>query len=103
MSKQASAQMSVMWRKPTYLYFKTNFLEGRDLGEFSTCVKVRQYLGIGCLSQDSITFSVRKIQKNDPLWLLIVKWQGGSERVTFTEKILCAFPNVSLSQQLRRC
>lgn len=45
--------------------------------QFSTCIKVRQYFGIGCLSQDSITFSVRKIQKKPHFgsWL----WNGKGE------------------------
>lgn len=47
--KQASAQMSMMWSNPTYLYFKTNFLGGGIFENSQHVVKVRQFLGIGFL------------------------------------------------------
>lgn len=47
MRKQASAQMSAMWSRPIYLYFKTSFL-GWIFGN-SHHVKVGQSLEIGCL------------------------------------------------------
>lgn len=87
----------LMWKKPTYLYFKTNFLGWGDFGEFTTYVKVRQSLGIECLVPGFHNIQYEEItQENDPLWLLIVKWQGESERVTFIENLPHAFLYFSL-------
>lgn len=47
MRKRASAQMSAMWSKLIYSYFKTDFLAW--IFGNSRHVKVRRSLGIGCL------------------------------------------------------
>lgn len=85
MRKQASAQMSMMWSNPTYLYFKTNFLEGVGfLGIHNMLLRSDNPWDLVFFSQNSITFSMRKTQVNDPLWLLI--WNGkGGVQVIFIE------------------